>query len=111
MRVFYAAYEESPEIIRLAMSLGWTRNVAILEGCDSNEERSWYIRAVLCFGWKKGKLLEAIESQAWLHSSLDAQAISCYTEEKEISQENECDDENTFCVPWAISAAAPWPSS
>ena len=99
MRVFYAAYEESPEIIRLAMSLGWTRNVAILEGCGSNEERSWYIRAVLCFGWKKGKLLEAIESQAWLHSSLDAQAISCYTEEKEISQENECDDENTFCVP------------
>ena len=99
MRVFYAAYEESPEIIRLAMSLGWTRNVAILEGCGSNEERSWYIRAVLCFGWKKGKLLEAIESQAWLHSSLDAQAISCYTEEKEISQESECDDENTFCVP------------
>ena len=102
MRVFYAAYEESPEIIRLAMSLGWTRNVAILEGCGSNEERSWYIRAVLCFGWKKGKLLEAIESQAWLHSSLDAQAISCYTEEKEISQESECDDENTFCVPGNI---------
>ena len=75
MRVFYAAYEESPEIIRLAMSLGWTRNVAILEGCGSNEDRSWYIRAVLCFGWKKGKLLEAIESQAWLHSSLDEMCI------------------------------------
>ena len=99
MRVFYAAYEESPEIIRLAMSLGWTRNVAILEGCGSNEERSWYIRAVLCFGWKKGKLLEAIESQAWLHSSLDAQAISCYTEEKEVSQGSESDEENTLCVP------------
>ena len=41
---------------------------------------------------------EAIESQAWLHSSLDAQAVSCYTGEKEISQESECDDENTFCV-------------
>ena len=98
MRAFYAAYEESPEIMQLAMNLGWTRNAAILEGCGSNEERSWYIRAVLCFGWKKGKLLEAIESQAWLHSSLDAQAVSCYTGEKEISQESECDDENTFCV-------------
>ena len=31
MRAFYAAYEESPEIMRLAMNLGWTRNVAILE--------------------------------------------------------------------------------
>ena len=96
MRAFYATYEESPEITRLAMSLGWTQNVAILERCGSSEERAWYIRATLRFGWKKGKLLEAIESQAWLHSSLDAQAISCYTEEKEISQESECDDENTL---------------
>ena len=99
MRAFYAAYEESPEIMRLAMNLGWTRNVAILERCGSNEERAWYIRAVLHFGWKKAKLLAAIESQAWLYSSLDEQALSCYTEEKEISQESECDDENTFCVP------------
>ena len=98
MRTFYAAYEKTPEIMRLAMNLGWTQNVAILEGCGSNEERAWYIQAVLRFGWKKGKLLEAIESQAWLHSSLDAQAVSCYTGEKEISQESECDDENTFCV-------------
>uniref|UniRef100_UPI0023F0E853 DUF1016 N-terminal domain-containing protein n=1 Tax=Clostridium phoceensis TaxID=1650661 RepID=UPI0023F0E853 len=60
------AYEESPEIMRLAMNLGWTRNVAILERCGSNEERAWYIRAALRFGWKKAKLLEAIESQAWL---------------------------------------------
>ena len=29
MRAFYAAYEESPEIMQLAMSLGWTQNVAI----------------------------------------------------------------------------------
>ena len=80
MRAFYAAYEESPEIMRLAMYLGWTRNVAILERCGSNEERTWYIRAVLHFGWKKAKLLAAIESQAWLHSSLDEQMVSCYKE-------------------------------
>ena len=100
MRAFYAAYEESPEIMRLAMNLGWTQNVAILEGCGSSEERAWYVRAVLHFGWKKAKLLEAIESQAWLHSSLDEQAISCYTGEKEITQESECDEENTLCVSW-----------
>ena len=98
MRVFYATYEESPEITRLAMSLGWTQNVAILERCSSNEERAWYIRAVLRFGWKKAKLLEAIESQAWLHSSLDEQALSCYTEEKEVTQEKTC-NEDTLCVP------------
>ena len=97
MRTFYAACEESPEIMQLAMNLGWTRNAAILERCGSNEERAWYIQAVLRFGWKKGKLLEAIESQAWLHSSLDAQAVSCYTEEKQ-SQEGEGDEKDTLCV-------------
>ena len=78
----YAAYGASPEIMQQAMELGWTQNVAILERCGSNEERAWYIRAVLRFGWKKAKLLEAIESQVWLHSSLDEQMGSCYTEEK-----------------------------
>ena len=98
MRTFYAAYEASPEIMRLAMNLGWTQNVAILERCSSNEERVWYIRAVLHFGWKKAKLLAAIESQAWLHSSLDAQMVSCYTEEKEVTQESESDEKDTLCV-------------
>ena len=100
MREFYATYEESPEIIRLAMNLGWTQNVAILERCSSNEERAWYIRAVLHFGRKKAKLLEAIESQTWLHSSLDEQADSCYTEEKEVTQESESDEKDTLCVSW-----------
>ena len=98
MREFYAAYEESPEIIRLAMNLGWTQNVAILERCSSNEERAWYIRAVLRFGWKKAKLLDAIESQAWLHSSLDEQAVFCYTGENEVTRESESDEEDTLCV-------------
>ena len=98
MRAFYATYEESPEITRLAMNLGWTQNVAILERCSSNEERAWYIRAVLRFGWKKAKLLEAIESQAWLHSSLDEQAVSCYTGGKEATQESESDEKDTLCV-------------
>ena len=98
MRAFYATYEESPEIMRLAMNLGWTRNVAILERCGSSEERAWYIRATLRFGWKKAKLLAAIESQAWLYSSLDEQAISCYTGEKEVTRESECNEKDTLCV-------------
>ena len=100
MRAFYAAYEKTPEIMRLAMHLGWTQNVAILEGCGSSEERAWYIRAALRFGWKKAKLLAAIESQAWRNSSLDEQAISCYTGEKEVTRESESDEEDTLCMSW-----------
>ena len=80
------------------MNLGWTRNVAILEECGSNEERTWYIRAALCFGWKKAKLLESIKTQAWRNSSLDEQAVSCYTGEKEATQESESDEKDTLCV-------------
>ena len=98
MRAFYAAYEKTPEIMRLAMHLGWTRNVAILERCGSNEERAWYIRAALRFGWKKAKLLESIKTQAWRNSSLDEQAVSCYTGEKEATQESECNEKDTLCV-------------
>ena len=98
MREFYAAYEESPEIIRLAMNLGWTQNVAILERCGSSEERAWYIRAALRFGWKKAKLLESIKTQVWRNSSLDEQAVSCYTGEKEVTQESECNEKDTLCV-------------
>ena len=100
MRAFYAAYEKTPEIMRLAIHLGWTRNVAILEGCGSSEERAWYIRAALRFGWKKTKLLESIKTQAWLHSSLDEQAVFCYTGENEVTRESESDEEDTLCVSW-----------
>ena len=85
MRAFYAAYEKTPEIMRLAMHLGWTQNVAILEGCGSSEERAWYIRAALRFGWKKAKLLESIKTQAWRYSSLDEQAVSYLMEKYDTS--------------------------
>ena len=100
MRAFYAAYEKTPKIMQQAMRLGWTRNVAILERCGSNEERAWYIRAALRFGWKKAKLLESIKTQAWRNSSLDEQAVSCYTGEKEATRESECNEKDTVCVSW-----------
>ena len=55
MRAFYAAYEKTPEIMRLAIHLGWTRNVAILEGCGSSEERAWYIRSA--FWMEKNEII------------------------------------------------------
>lgn len=58
MREFCRAYGDAPEAMAEAMDIGWTRNVAILEGCEGLEERTWYIRAVLRFGWTKAELLE-----------------------------------------------------
>ena len=98
MRAFYASYAESPEIMRLAMKLGWTQNVTILEACTCNEERMWYLEATARFGWTKAILMEKIKSGEWLQISLDETEISCYTEKRDIAQESECDEEDTLCV-------------
>ena len=53
MREFYRAYADNPELRELALKLGWTQNVAILEGCESFDERTWYLRAALEHRWTK----------------------------------------------------------
>ena len=40
MREFYRAYADNPELRALALKLGWTQNMAILEGCESFDERT-----------------------------------------------------------------------
>ena len=39
MREFYRAYADNSELRALALKLGWTQNMAILEGCESFDER------------------------------------------------------------------------
>ena len=48
MRMAYLAYADFPEEQAKARQLGWTANVAILEGCVATEERSWYLGMPLC---------------------------------------------------------------
>lgn len=48
MRMAYLAYADFPEEQAKARQLGWTANVAILEGCVAPEERSWYLGMPLC---------------------------------------------------------------
>lgn len=80
MREFYRAYADSLELRMLVLKMGWTQNVAILEGCQSIQERAWYLRAALERRWTKVEQLDQIQSKAWLQSMLDKQTDSCYTE-------------------------------
>ena len=81
MRDFYRAYENEPENAQLALQIGWTLNVIILEECNSTEERAWCLENTLRHSWKKTGLLNMIKEQTWLENSLDEQSDSCYTEE------------------------------
>ena len=62
MRDFYHVYEGTPDLLDLAMKIGWTQNVVILEADLNTEERRWYLCAVKQFGWSKTELQRRIES-------------------------------------------------
>ena len=62
MRDFYKTYENDQTLLRLAMKIGWTLNVVIMEAELTREARKWYLEQALCRGWSKTQLLNAIRS-------------------------------------------------
>jgi predicted nuclease of restriction endonuclease-like (RecB) superfamily len=99
MRDFYRTYASAPELLKLAMNIGWTQNVVILEAGLTLEERAWYLRAAAQHGWSKAELLRQIEAAVHREMVLDEPSAICYTEEKEIQTERVDDDNDTFYLP------------
>lgn len=98
MRDFYRMYEGNPELLDLAMKIGWTQNVVILEADLSIEERRWYLCAVKQLGWSKAELQRKIESHAHREVYLDDTKAECYTgydsnESEESSKERQAEIE------------------
>lgn len=96
MRDFYRMYGEKPELLRMAMEIGWTQNVVILEADLSMEERRWYLGAVRQFCWTKVELQRNIESGVHLETRLDEPSVPCYTEYQNQKLERTEHDQNTF---------------
>ena len=67
MRAFYQTYGNHPDLLELAMRIGWTLNALILEVDLTLEERTWYLNAALRFGWTKTTLKEKLEESAHLN--------------------------------------------
>ena len=65
MRDFYRTYQCQPALLSLAMELGWTQNVVILESGLSTELREWYLKAAMQFGWSKVELTQKIADNAY----------------------------------------------
>ena len=98
MREFYRAYADSRGLRALALKLGWTQNVAILEGCEGSQERAWYLRAAQEHHWTKTELMEQIQAGAWLQEGLDELGNTCYTESGTVSAGCLEHEEDPFCV-------------
>ena len=90
MRDFYKAYENDQTLLRLALKIGWTLNVVIMEAKLIRETRKWYLEQVRVKKWSKAILLEKLASAAHLEKPLDAGTDTCYTGDKDIKT----------CVKW-----------
>ena len=80
MREFCRTYQSRPSLLAEAMKIGWTQNIVILERCETEEERRWYIQAVQQFGWSKQQLIKEITDLAHTKKSLDNDSEVCYNE-------------------------------
>ena len=62
MRDFYKTYENDQTRLRLAMKIGWTLNVVIMEAELTSEARKWYLKQARERQWSKKELLDILSS-------------------------------------------------
>ena len=85
MRDFYRTYENDQTLLRLAMKIGWTLNVVIMESELTRDARKWYLEQTRMQQWSKTILLEKLASAVHLEKPLDAEVDICYTGVKDIT--------------------------
>lgn len=56
MRVFYMLYRKNPKLQPLVAEISWTKHLVIIERCNNDEEREFYIRMTKRMGWTKNVL-------------------------------------------------------
>ena len=93
MRNFYRTYEDHPVMLSLALQLGWTQNVVILEADLSMELREWYLKEAGQFAWSKAELTEKIATNAYEMIDLAIDEEVCYIERREKASDQEKPDE------------------
>lgn len=96
MRDFYRTYENQPDLMSLALQLGWTQNVVILEANMCVELREWYLKASKQFVWSKAELVEKITANAHEMIVLAIDEEVCYIERREKASDQEKPDESLF---------------
>jgi predicted nuclease of restriction endonuclease-like (RecB) superfamily len=65
MRQFFLEYKTSPILQQLVGELPWGHNLLIISRIKDNNEREYYIRSSLQFGWSRNVLLNQIKANAY----------------------------------------------
>lgn len=94
MRDFYLTYYNKEKLPQLVAEIGWGHNIVIMEKCENDRQREYYITMAAKSGWSRNVLVHQIESHAFeraisnqtnfrqtLSSSPDAQAVLAMKDE------------------------------
>ena len=78
MRDFYKVYENDQMLLRLAMKIGWTLNVVIMEADLIKDQRISCLQRAVSEKLSKKKLLEIILNDAFAEKPIDEPDKICY---------------------------------
>ena len=78
MRDFYRTYENDQTLLQLALKIGWTLNVIIMEAELIKEQRISCLQRAVSEKLSKEKLLEIILNGAFAEEPVDESAEICY---------------------------------
>ncbi|WP_312645626.1 DUF1016 N-terminal domain-containing protein [Hydrogenoanaerobacterium sp.] len=114
MRDFYRTYENNPILMERAQSLGWTQNTVILEYCETDAQRSFYIGLAVERNLSKLALMKAIQEHAFA-DTLHAENCSEKVEPSFAPVSDSCPDEavdttetaETVCEPFVTACEPP----
>ena len=63
MRRLYLCYHANEKLQALVAETGWTHNLIILDTCEDDRQREFYLRMTRNFGWTKNVLALRIANQ------------------------------------------------
>ena len=87
MRDFYKVYENDEPLLRLAMKIGWTLNVVIMEAELTLDERKWYLEQAREQQWSKTVLQKAIKNnELSMHESFTVDETETTCAKKEMKK-------------------------
>jgi len=65
MRAFAEAWPDEPIVQQVVAQIPWGHNVRLLDQLSSPEQRLWYVRHAVEFGWSRNVLVHQIESRLY----------------------------------------------
>jgi predicted nuclease of restriction endonuclease-like (RecB) superfamily len=65
MRKFYLMYKDNEKLAPLVQEISWSHNIVVMEKCNDDLERQFYIHMAQKFGWTKDVLIHQIDNKSY----------------------------------------------